>query len=132
REGPVERHERQMAMLRRLGELGMGIAEDQGRRSAAAADDATGVDVGVSFARVARALRTVFVLENKFEEAFEARQAHRDGEAKAAQAQDKLVKVLRRKYHIYGILDLTVNEPSEERKDECREALWERLCDEAE
>ncbi len=66
--------ERQMAMLDRLAEIGMGIAEDAGRLSRAQAEGAgaDGADPGLTFSRAARAVRLTIALQQRLTEGLAA------------------------------------------------------------
>ena len=65
----IAQSERRLAMLRRLAELGMQIAEGLARRAVSAADDAEPKhDPAESFARASRAVRLTLALEARFEQ----------------------------------------------------------------
>jgi hypothetical protein len=57
--------ERQMAMLDRLAEIGMEIAEEAGRQARAPATDRPLVDPGLTYARAARAVRLTIALQQR-------------------------------------------------------------------
>ena len=77
--------ERQLAMLARLAEIGMEIAEAAGRQATGAAEGAPLRDPGLAFVRVARAVRMTIALQSRLVGDLAALD-RAAGQARAAQA----------------------------------------------
>jgi hypothetical protein len=122
--------ERQLEVLTRLTDIGMGIAEDAGRRSRALAEggeaDANAPDPGLTYSRAARAVRMTIALQSRLLEHL----AKLDREGRL----DRMTETRKRKNRIERLVDLAIEaeyDDSYEVERLSREAR-ERLDDEDE
>ncbi len=119
--------EAQMVALTRLAEIGMGIAEDAGRRSAALvqgdAAQAGDTDPGLTYSRAARAVRLTFALQSRLLEALAALdQADETARTNAAH---------RRRERIHRQVKQAIEAECDDRGEikSLSWAAWERLTD---
>jgi hypothetical protein len=120
--------EQQLAMLARLAEIGMEIAEAAGRRARVLADgDGAGADAtdpGLSFARAARAVRLTLALQSRLTEGLTA--------LDRAEAVARVGEAARRRHRIHR----RIEEAAEAERIDAVEVerlssdAWERLTDE--
>ncbi len=116
--------ERQMAMLERLAEIGMEIAEDAGRMSRSQAEGvAQAADPGLTYSRAARAVRLTIALQQRLTEGVAALEEKR-AKARAAEAARLRGRIHRRVER--------VAEAEREDADEAEDlssCAWERLTE---
>jgi hypothetical protein len=106
-----DRAERRLRIVQELAEIGMDLARALRTRALAAkADPAAAVDLGLSFSRVARAVRQTVALEARLDQDRQAAAAER-AERRARDAREHGYK---RKARIRGLVERAIDEASGE------------------
>ena len=123
--------EAQLVMLTRLAEIGMAIAEDAGRRSAALAQSGEAgapkaqhePDPGLTYSRAAHAVRLTFALQSRLLEALAALDKS-DADARAGEAR-------RRRERIHRQVKQAIEAECDDRGEikQLSWAAWERLVE---
>ena len=115
-----------MAMLTRLAEIGMGIAEDAGRRSAALVQggEAGEPDAALAYARAARAVRLTIALQSRLL-----------NDLAALDRDDHLAetsRVAKRRNRIHRVVERAIEAAHDDEEEVERLSMdaWERLTDE--
>ncbi|HTI67893.1 MAG TPA: hypothetical protein VL460_10165 [Caulobacteraceae bacterium] len=118
--------ERQMAMLTRLAEIGMEIAEAAGRKARALAEggETGAVDPGLSYARAARAVRLTIALQSRLAKDL-AGLGRAETLARVAEAARRRDRIHRRVEQAIG-----TERYDEDEVERLSSDAWERLTDE--
>jgi hypothetical protein len=121
-----DRAERRLRILQELAEIGMDLARAVRTRALAAKDPAATVDLGLSFSRIARAVRQTVALEARLEQDRQAAAAERA----ERQARDAREQAYKHKARIRGLVERAIDaEASGEAAEDLLGDLDERLED---
>jgi hypothetical protein len=121
-----DRAERCLRILQELAEIGMALARAVRTRALAAKDPAAAVDLGLSFSRIARAVRQTVALEAKLDQDRQAAASERA----ERRARDARQQADRHKAKIRGLVERAIDsEASGEAAEDLLSDLDERLED---